>query len=320
MKKFSLIAAGLIAAVSIAAVSAQQGPTAKSNKVVLDYCLISAFEQVQVPARSEGVLMAFEENTSYEGSEVKEGDILAHLDQRDLIAKKESAELDIVVSQEKAASDAELEVAKASKAVFEKELEGALAANKKSPGTVPQNELRRMQLQVDRAGHEIRLRQMERKVQAFEVDSKKAQLQAVEVEIERREVASPLDGVVVERLKRKGEWVQPGETILKIVRLNRLRVEGMVPANQYSPLQMAGAPVVVSVEIPGGKIETVEGTIGFVSPVVEASGDYRVWTEVENRKVGKHWVFSPGTTAKMEVTLTSGKAAPATRPVSARLK
>jgi len=114
--------------------------------------------------------------------------------------------------------------------------------------------------------------------------------------------------------------VQPGETIVKIVRLDRLRVEGLVRADQYLPQQMAGAPVTVSVELPGGKVETVDGTIEFVSPVVEASSEYRVWTEIENRKVGKHWVFSPGSSAKMQVTLTTGNAAPVARPVSTKIK
>lgn len=320
MKNTILIAAGLFAALGIVAASAQTGSVTKSNKIVLENCLISAYEQAQVPARAEGVLVAFEPNTGREGVEVVKGDILAHLDNTDLQAKRESAELEIEVAQAKAESDAELEVAKATKAVAEQELAGAKVANKKTPGVIPLNEMRRMELTVDRAFHEIRLREVERENAARESKVKSAQLKSVDVELERREVKSPLDGVVVERLKHEGEWVQPGETILKIVGLKRLRVEGFVPADKYSRQQMAGASVVVSVKTPGGNVETVPGTIEFVSPVVEASGDYRVWTEVENRKIGKEWVFAPGNDAKMEVTPKSIGAAPATRPVSTNVK
>jgi multidrug efflux pump subunit AcrA (membrane-fusion protein) len=319
MKNSILIAGGLMAALGIAAASAQTGASGKSNKVVIDNCLISAYQQAQVPAQQAGVLDAYEPNTGREGVQVVKGDVLAHLDKTDLLAKKEGAELAIEVAEAKANSDAELEVAKATKAVAEKELEGAKIANKRNAGTVPLNELRRMELTVDKTFHEIRLREVERGNAALEAKVKRAELKAVNVELDRREVKSPLDGVVVERLKHEGEWVQPGETIIKIVRLDRLRVEGFVPANQYLPQQMAGAPVVVSVELPGGKTETAEGTIEFVSPVVEASGEYRVWTEIENRKVGKHWLFAPGTSAKMQVTLTTGNAAPVTRPVSTRV-
>jgi multidrug resistance efflux pump len=182
--------------------------------------------------------------------------------------------------------------------------------------------MRRQELTVERAKHEIRLRQTERENAARDAKVKRAQLAAVEVELDRRKVKAPLDGIVVERLKHEGEWVQPGETMFKIVGLKRLRVEGTVPADKYSRDQVVGARVMVSVETPGGNTETVAGTIEFVSPVVEAHGEYRVWTEVENRKSDEGaWVFAPGSVATMEVTLKSGTAAPVkTRPVSARVK
>src|SRR3954467_12410943 len=99
MKKSFVIAAGLMAAFGMAAVYAQSGSTAKSNKVVLENCLISAYDQAQVPAREAGVLMAFEKDAAREGTEVTEGTVLAHLDNRDLLAKKESAELEIEVAE-----------------------------------------------------------------------------------------------------------------------------------------------------------------------------------------------------------------------------
>jgi multidrug efflux pump subunit AcrA (membrane-fusion protein) len=307
--KYSLLITGLIAAVGIAVASAQTGSSGKSNKVVLENCLISAPEQALVPAKEAGVFTGYEENIAQEGFQVEKDVVMAHLDNADLLAKKEAAELAIQVAESKANSDAELEVARLTKAVAEKELEGAKIANKKSPGTVPLNELRRMELTVDRAHHEIRLRETERENAAREAKVKKAELGAVEVELERREVIAPLTGVIVERLKHEGEWVQPGETIVKIVNMKRLRVEGFVLASQHARQQMTGAPVVVSVELPGGQVETAEGTIQFVSPVTEASGEYRVWTEIVNREDGKHWVFSPGTVAKMEVKPVVGTAA-----------
>lgn len=316
MKRTFLIA-GMVAALGIAVASAQTGSGGKSNKVVLENCLISAPDQALVPGREAGVLLQYNEQIAREGFEVKKDDVLAELDNTDLLAKKEAAELAIEVAEAKAKSDAELEVAKKMKEVAEEEYAGAVAANKKNAQAFPANEVRRMKLQIDRAFHEIRLRETERENAARDAKVKRAELKAVNVELDRRQVKAPLDGVIVERLKHEGEWVQPGETIVKIVRIDRLRVEGFVLASAFSRQQVTGAPVTVSVELPGGQVETVDGTIEFVSPVTEASGEYRVWTEVENRKSGKHWVFSPGTVAKMEVTLAG--AAPATRPVSTKI-
>lgn len=318
MKKSILIAAGLSAALGMVAVYAQPGSAARSNKVVLENCLISAHEQVQLPGSDAGVLASFDPKTSREGTEVEEGTVLGHLDFKDLTAKKESAEAEIKVAKAKAESDAELQVAIKTKEVAEAEVKSAEDANKKQRGTVPENELRRLKLTVERAFHEGELRKMERSIHEMEVDVKKAQLDMVDVELDRRQIKAPINGVVVERLKNRGEWVQPGETIFKLVRLDRLRVEGFVPADKYSPREIDGANVVVSVETPGGQIETATGTIEFVSPVVEASGEYRVWTEIENRKIDKHWVFSPGTVAKMEVSLRGGKMP--VRPISTKVK
>jgi macrolide-specific efflux system membrane fusion protein len=177
-------------------------------------------------------------------------------------------------------------------------------------------------LQVERAGYEIELRRVAKENAGRTIKVKQAQLDAVENELERRKVIAPLHGVVVKRTKYVGEWVQPGETILEIVRLDRLRVEGFVPASQYSRLEVAGAPVTVSVRVPtvdgDPKKITAKGVIEYVSPIVEASGGYRVWTEIDNRKErgrdGKeHWMFNPGAIATMEISLESRAA---TRPVS----
>ncbi len=294
--------------------------TARTDSYTIPKAILSAFDEVQIPAREAGVLKKFESNNSLEGTEVAENSILGYLDDEDLLAKKESAELEIQVAVAQAESDAELKAAQKTKEVAEAEVKAAEDANRKSPNVVPQNEIRRLRLTVERAGFEIELRKVERANAALTAKLKRAQLKAVEVEISRRVIVSPLDGVIVERLKHEGEWVQPGETIMKVVRLNRLRVEGYVPAKTHSPRELTGAKVMVSVEVPTAvrgetRIEQVEGVIAFVNPIVELSGEYRVWAEIKNRKDAEegHWVFRPGSVASMDIFLRSGVA---TKPVT----
>jgi multidrug efflux pump subunit AcrA (membrane-fusion protein) len=279
-------------------------PTAPPGVVVLKNCLVTAFDEVQVPGREQGVLVALNPQTSLEGTEVKKGDQLGEIDSEDLLAKEETAVLEIAVAKAQAESQAELQAAIKTKEVAEAELKSAEDANRRSPGAISENEIRRLRLTVERSSFEIELRRVELGNYARTARIKEAQLRAVRVELSRRKIVSPLDGVVVERLKHEGEWVQPGESVLKIVRLDRLRVTGSVSADQYSPQQMAGAKVRVTVEMPGGGQETAEGVIQFVNPEVSISGDYRIWTEIENRRANDFWVFRPGTTAAMEVILS----------------
>jgi macrolide-specific efflux system membrane fusion protein len=309
-------AASLVLAVL--AVAAPPASTAnRSNQVTLENCLISAFDQVQVPGREAGVLVRLDPQTSKEGTEIKEGDLLGELDSEDLLVKEESARLEIDVAKAQAESEAELQATVKSKDVAEAELKSAQDANRRSPGSISDNDIRRLRFTVEKIGYEIELRRLERANYGRTAKIKEAQLKAVQVEIARRKLISPLDGVVVERMKHEGEWVQPGETVLKVVRLDKLRVEGFVPAEKYSPQSIAGAKVLVSVEMPGGGVETAEGVIEFVSPVVEASGEYRVWTEIENRRVKEHWLFRPGTVARMDVVLKPSGDRGGFRPISA---
>jgi macrolide-specific efflux system membrane fusion protein len=229
------------------------------------------------------------------------------------------------VAKAQAESEAELQATIKSKDVAEAELKSAQDANRRSPGSISDNDIRRLRFTVEKIGYEIELRRLERANYGRTAKIKEAQLKAVQVELARRKLVSPLDGVVVERMKHEGEWVQPGETVLKVVRLDKLRVEGFVSADKYSPQDIASAKVLVSVEVPdnraesGKRIETAEGVIEFVSPVVEASGEYRVWTEIENRRDKEdkdHWIFRPGTVARMDVMLKPSGNRGGFRPVS----
>jgi len=311
MKKSILFAFVMAASLGAWAIAQTRSAPARSDTVVIEYGLVSAFDQVQVPGREPGVLMFLDPKTSREGTEVQKGDILGELDNSDALAKKAGALAEVETATAAAESTAELDFAVASKKVSEAELQSFKDANKRSPGSISNTEIRRAQLQVERAGFEIELRKVEKENARRTIKIKQAQLDAAENELKRRLVTAPLDGVVVERMKHVGEWVQPGETILKIVRFDRLRVEGMVPAYQYSPQEVAGAKVTVWVETPDGDPVKAEGVIEYVNPVVEASGEYRVWTEIENRREGKHWVFRPGTVAKMEITLQGDAKRPA---------
>lgn len=297
---------------------AQPKTSARPKTVILEDCLVSAFDHVQVPGREAGVLDALDPQTSLEGSEVRKGDILGALDSEDLIAKEEMAELEIEVAKAQAENDAQVQAMILTKKVAEAELKSAEDANRKQPGTITANEIRRLRLTVDRAGYEIEVATLERANFGRTAKIKEAQLKSVRVEIERRKVVSPLDGVIVKRMKQQGEWVQPGESIVEVVRLDRLRVEGTVDTDKHSPREIAGGKVTVTVQTPDRGEVKAEGVIEYVSPVVQGHVGFRVWTEIENRREGNHWLFQPGTVATMEITLQDSDRRAATRPVSTR--
>jgi len=93
--------------------------------------------------------------------------------------------------------------------------------------------------------------------------------------------------------------------VLRVVNMDNLRVEGFLNADVFAPEQVQDAKVTITVELAAGRKATFPGTIDYVSPLVEATGDYRVWAEVKNRPGGGKypWLLRPGSEAEMWIEL-----------------
>jgi hypothetical protein len=96
---------------------------------------------------------------------------------------------------------------------------------------------------------------------------------------------------------------------MRLVRMDTLRVEGFVDAKSISPQEVVGAEVKIIVHLSRGRTKEVRSRISHVSPIVEASREYRVWADVKNELIGDHWSLQPGLTAEMEISLGTARVA-----------
>ena len=104
----------------------------------------------------------------------------------------------------------------------------------------------------------------------------------------------PFSGVIVERLRNTGEWVEAGESVLRIIRMDVLSVEGYVSAQLVKP-GFRGHKVVVACG-DSGNVRKIEGTLVFVSPEIDAaSQEVLVRAEIMNPDLR----FRPGQPAQM---------------------
>ncbi len=94
----------------------------------------------------------------------------------------------------------------------------------------------------------------------------------------KRRVLAPLSGEVVEILRQQGEWVEPGTPVFKIENLDRLRIEGYVPAASGSRT-LIGRKVQIAV----GR-RTVEGVVTYVGAAVDVKGEVVVHAEFDNSR------------------------------------
>ncbi|NLX96653.1 MAG: HlyD family efflux transporter periplasmic adaptor subunit [Rhodopirellula sp.] len=265
---------------------------------VVDGCLVTLIDEAEVPAQEAGVLI---ELNASEGQQVAKGDLLARIDDRQSQKLEEIAKYKLDVAHQEAGNDVNVRYATKTWEVAKAEYQQALETNKKHANTIPAIELRRYALKVDEAALQTEQAEHDLKIAAVSVSVRQGELDAAKLDVERRQITAPLDGIVVKRHLHDGEWVRPGDPVLHMVRMDRLRIEAFLDATQISPGEVAGKPVTVTVSLAHGRTEPFPGKVVFVSPSVEAGPRFLVKAEVINRKENDHWLLRPGQNARMAI-------------------
>jgi multidrug resistance efflux pump len=301
--------AALLASVILVAAQPAKQPNAQNvTDKRLDKFVVTLIEDVQVPAREPGVLVALD---AKKGQLVNKDDVLGRIDDSDAQIRKLMADSELKSTQEQAASDANLKAAEATIGVALAEYDGSRRIKERAEQAVSEFELRRLQLTHERSVYQADNARVEYAVAQHARNKAAAQLQAVENEISRRIVTSPINGVVVDKFRNVGEWAQAGEPIYRIVQMDRLRVEGMLKVTEYMPEDVAGSPVKIFViTSQGHQEEEFDATIDFVNPVVDPSGEFLIHAEFDNpRKPNGQWRVRPGLDA--EIMILPPRKAPA---------
>lgn len=174
------------------------------SQAQLTNCLVSLIEDIQVPAREAGSLTAVE---VVEGQFVTAGQLLAQIDDRQPKLDKLAAELERDAALAKAEDDIEVRYSEAALAVGAAELARAEAIEAKSPGGVTQQELQKLRLAKHRDELQIDKSKLEMRVAKMNADVHQAGVQAADDALARRQIVSPIDGVVVTLFHERGEWV-----------------------------------------------------------------------------------------------------------------
>ncbi|MEA1950132.1 MAG: HlyD family efflux transporter periplasmic adaptor subunit, partial [Planctomycetota bacterium] len=242
------------------------GPAAWAAPVVIPDCLVSLIEEAQVPAQESGELMSV---IARDGQQVPAGEVLARID--DNLAKLELdiRQTELAVAQKRAQDMVSIDYAKAAAKVLEADYWRKINSNKQVPGSVPKADVERALLEYEQYRLQITKSEFELEIAALEVKVSEAQAAAAKKHITRREIKAPWDGIVDEVHRHTGDWVQPGDPVLRLVRMDYLRIKATIKADEYSPDEIIGRPVTVKVKLARGATDTFEGKIAGVSPLVD---------------------------------------------------
>lgn len=266
-------AAWLLAALAVLAVRPAVG-----DEIEVSSVLIKLIEQVEVPAREAGVLQAVPVR---EGQMVAEGEPLAQIDDAAARFELRKAQLELDGARKVAESDVKVRYAIKSAQVAKTELDRALASEKRLAESVSDSELDQLRLVAQRTQLEIEQAELDLDVARSARELKENDVRTAEHAIEQRKITAPLGGFVAEIHHHRGEWVQPGEPVLRMLRLDRLRAEGLVDASAVRD-DLNGRPVRLTVK--GDDEATVyRGEVVYVSPEIDpVAGQVRVWAEIDN--------------------------------------
>jgi RND family efflux transporter MFP subunit len=217
-------------------------------------CLIEPDRVADVGTQVVGVL---EQMKVERGDTVSAGQVVARL-----TAQVERASVN--VAQTKSAADAEYKQAVASNQLAQRKLERTRDLVKKD--FVSDQAL-------DQADAEARVAE-QRVAQAREsqrVALREYQLSAVQ--LGQRDVRSPFDGVVIERYRTEGERIER-EPLVRVARVDPLRVEAIVPAAQFGSI-LAGQGALVKTDLPS--FGALNAKVVLVDKVIDpASNSFRV--------------------------------------------
>ena len=239
-------------------------PDPVSSRGVLS--VLSVEHQIDVATQRDGVVVSVARD---EGSNVKQGDVLAQLDDRTLQIALAKARDDLQVAQNNVKyKQSEM---KAKNAAFER-----------------QRRLHDLGLssQADLDQAEFEAKGAEYDMHSWEAtaESSQEEIKRLEIELDQSRLRAPFGGAVVGRYIREGQQVAKGDKCFRVSQLAPLQVQFEVPESAgHRPTR--GAKVGLSLVSDPNR--TLNATVVKISPVVDpASDSYSVTAELAAHGTG----------------------------------
>ena len=254
-------------------------------------CLVEPDRVADVGSQSVGVL---ESLMVERGDRVTSGQVLARLS-----AQVERAS--VSVAEARSQADAELRQAMAAHDLAQRKLE-------RTRDLLKQDFVSDQAL--DQADAEARVAE-QRVAQAREsqrVAQREYRLSAAQ--LGQRDVRSPFDGIVIERYRTEGERIER-EPVVRVARIDPLRVEAIVPASQFGSI-VAGQQATIRTDL--SSYAALPAKVVLVDRVIDpASNSFRVRLTLPN----PDYRIPSGLRCKVDFAAVPPPAPPATSNVAA---
>ena len=183
------------------------------------------------PAQQTGVL---QEIVVSEGAIVAEGETLARLDDRQAQLDVAKADLESAQAEAQATNRIRVKFAEKSLAVAKAELERSQESISQFAKSISQSQLDVEKLTVEKLTLEAAQAEHELELDQFDWKLKQQEVAAAKLRLAQHEVEAPFAGTVALIWARRGEWVELGAPVVRLVAIDKLRAEGFLDVDLLS--------------------------------------------------------------------------------------
>ena len=279
----------------------------QGEDITLHDCVVRFADEVEVPALATGSVDKIEIK---QNQVVEQGIPLARLDDRSLLIRRRTAQLNLATARADTESDIQLNYARMALKEANADLKAGLAIHEDMRGALALNQMGKLRLAVTRGEFEVQEAEKKIKQALIQVQLREAELELIDDEIRRLHVNSPIAGVVLDVHKSEGEWVAAGETLATIARIDRLHIHALVSQDQLLPSRCVGLPVSVHWQ-QGNTQHSLRGKIASVDPQLLPNGQYRIHAEIENENIDgdrSKWKLYPGANVRTKIYISAATA------------
>ncbi|MGC2621207.1 MAG: efflux RND transporter periplasmic adaptor subunit [Acidobacteriaceae bacterium] len=257
------VAAASAAPQPVAETVKQPAPSATADDLVVTGP-VTMEQQLDVVALRSGVITSLNADVD---AEVRSGQILAQLDDRELADDRSAA------AYKAKSLEADLKNWQAEVEVRNADLRRAQELRKDGINT---------QEALDHAQYDLAATKFEVERQRGEMQSAQATLKSLDMEMEKTQIVAPFTGEVSQRYVRLGQYVHVGDRIFQVTGNSPLEIRFTVPALEGTSLRR-GSLVTVSAT-PDFRV-TAPAAVTHLSPVVDPGSGTMEVTAVLSRKM-----------------------------------
>lgn len=272
-------------------------PSSANGTIVVNEASVFFPDDSTVAAQADGIIMKLFVD---DGTMIQVGMPMIEIDPRLAESEVEVSKRELNAAELKANDDSNVKYSKAAKKVAEKEVEMSKElASRGAEGTMDGEKKR---LELEKAGFQVGVSEIEKLRDAADVGVKTAKLTASKVQVELRKMPAQRAGMVSEISKRQFDWVRAGEPILRLTSMEKIRIKGVAEVFD-SPHFLLNAPASVTIYYAAAKSEKVEGSVTYVSPRSFGQNRYQIYVDLPNQATQDgQYLFREGMVATVVVT------------------